>query len=276
MLQARILQRLALAVPSFLPSISLFGGTSIGAFLACSLARGDSPGALIEQFVNQAPSIFRPKTIARVSDALYSAGGLETFAGQFFGNLKLSELSKRILVPAFRLDPGPATTPRQWAMQFFTNDDGLTVAEACLRSGAAPTYFPTRNGYIDGGVGVNSPSMACLAAALSSRGGSQDLAAIRILSIGTGLNPEYLAGDKDWGEIEWAPKIVDICIDGTVGIADFQTRQILGPSYRRIQPLLPRVIDLDDASALMDLIRIGDELDLSADARWILDSFIGQ
>jgi hypothetical protein len=102
----------------------------------------------------------------------------------------------------------------------------------------------------------------------------QTLDALRLLSIGTGLNPAYLAGDRlDWGKVQWARPIVDAMIDGTMGVADYQCTRLLSERYHRLQPVLAEVIPLDAADQIERLVAIAQEVDLGATIDWLQKSF---
>ena len=47
-------------------------------------------------------------------------------------------------------------------------DNMLDVADAAMRSTAAPTYFGIYQGYVDGGVFANNPSMVALTRSISA------------------------------------------------------------------------------------------------------------
>jgi predicted acylesterase/phospholipase RssA len=55
---ARLLQRLALAAPSFLDKVDLFAGTSTGGILALGLAAGFKPEELVALYLQNATRIF--------------------------------------------------------------------------------------------------------------------------------------------------------------------------------------------------------------------------
>ena len=59
--------------------------------------------------------------------------------------------------------------------------------------------------------------------------------------------PTYIDGSNlDWGLAKWAPYLMDLMQDGTVDVPHFQGTQILGDRYHRVQPVLPRKVELDD------------------------------
>ncbi len=146
----------------------------------------------------------------------------------------------------------------------------VSVVDAALRTSAAPTFFPIYQGFIDGGVIANNPSMCALAQALSAVAGSQSLRDIRLLSVGTGANPKYLEQkDEDWGLMQWAPNLVSLMLEGSVGLADYQCRQALQKRYHRLNPYLPIPIGLDGIAEIPRLKDIAARENLTETVRWL-------
>jgi hypothetical protein len=59
-----------------------------------------------------------------------------------------------------------------------------------------------------------------------------------MLSIGTGTVLSYVKGKShDWGLAQWAQPLINLLLDASMGIADYQCRQILGTErYHRVAP----------------------------------------
>jgi patatin-like phospholipase/acyl hydrolase len=214
---------------------------------------------------------------------------------EYFGNTLLGELkwadSMRVAVPAFLLDSGKsAGPPRRWKPKIFHNFPGddsdamEPVVKVALATSAAPTYFPTFDGYIDGGVYANNPSMIALAQSQDARAiaNPPPLKSLAILSLGTGLRPIYIAGNKDWGWGQWAKPIVDVMMDGAMGVADFQCRQLLGRRYHRLNPVLPPRLSakLDDVNRVDAIVRFAESNDdaikstVAETVQWIKDIWL--
>lgn len=277
-----VLERLAEAVPDFLTKLDLFAGTSTGSVLALGLAAGYTPDRGTRLYGELAGEVFAPAVQNRlpaIGYALrpkYSNALLERVLAEQFGDLTLGELEKKVLVAAFNLDRNPFDPQRvrSWMPKFFNNfqqDDleerGVDVA---LRSAAAPTYFPSHKGHVDGGVVANNPSVAAMAQALDPRTGSQKLEDVVLLSLGTGRVPEYMPQpDIRWGWLQWARPILPMMMDGSVAVAHYQASRFLGARYHRFDPILPRPIAVDDATALDELRRVGQEADLTATIEWL-------
>ncbi|HWQ12663.1 MAG TPA: patatin-like phospholipase family protein [Roseiflexaceae bacterium] len=294
---ARLLARLSAAVPGFLDTVDLFAGTSTGGILALGLAAGITPAELAELYRINGPNIFDDSWLDNLRD-------LGNLAGAQYDNRKLRRvlqrvfeqehhvvmlddlLPKKVLVPTFDLDDSDdprrkAGKPRSWKPKFFHNypgpdsDGQERIVDVAMRTSAAPTYFPAADGYIDGGVVVNNPAMSALAQAINDQTGGRSLADLRLFSLGTGYNPTFIAGrNLDWGFGQWARPLIGLMIDGVMGVADYQCRQLLGErQYHRLDCMLPTVIALDEYRKVGDLVRFADELDLGETIEWLQTSF---
>jgi patatin-like phospholipase/acyl hydrolase len=282
---ATLLGRLADERPSFLEGIDLVAGTSTGGILALGLGAGLSPHALADLYRENARRIFDDslwddlKDLGRAIGADYGNKRLKRLLEATFADLTLGDLRLRVLVPAFDLDAeASGTRLRSWKPKFFHNfpgedsDRGERVVDVALRTSAAPTYFPSYQGFIDGGVVANNPSMAAVAQALDPRAAGRALADLRLLSLSTGRQEEYLRGKRhDWGWGQWARPLVALMVSGTMGVADFQCLQLLGTRYHRIDPVLARHVDLDDVGedALGDLTLEARAVDLAPALAWL-------
>ncbi len=279
-----LLERLEAAVPGFLAKIDLFAGTSTGGILALGLAAGVTPTQARSLYEVQGPEVFANTVLDNVRDlghaigAQYSNANLKQVLGDFFGAKTLGDLPHKVLISSFDLDNGadnPAAL-RTWKPKFFHNfpgpgtDSAALVVDVALRTSAAPSFFPTYQGYTDGGVAAGNPSMAALAQALEPTTGGQALADVSLLSLGTGRNNQFLAvQDADWGWVQWAPHIIDIMLGGNAGVADYECRQVLGPRYHRLDPLLPETINLGDVDKIPRLAEIAERVMLEATIDWL-------
>jgi patatin-like phospholipase/acyl hydrolase len=287
---ARLLARLDQQAPGFLQRVDLIAGTSTGGILALGLAAGVAPQELVQLYYDKGPLIFDDswldnlKDLGGVSGAQYDNQNLKQVLSEIFqqrGVTTLDDLPKRVLIPTFDLDDGqdPGRKPgklRSWKPKFFHNYPGPEsdghehIVDVAMRTSAAPTYFPSYGHYIDGGVVANNPSMAALAQAINDKTGRQNLADVRLLSLGTGMNPTYIAGaDHDWGYAQWARPLIGLMLDGMMGVAEYECFQILDSRYHRLNCMLEQVIPLDGYQKVDELIRYADELDTADTVAWI-------
>ena len=283
-----LLERLEAARPGWLSKVDLFAGTSTGGILALGLAAGISPTQARKLYEENGRRVFADSLLDDLKDlgntvgAEYANAGLRDVLTAEFGNQTLGDLPKKILISSFDLDNAPADpqTLRTWKPKFFHNFPGAgsdaaeRVVDVALRTSAAPTFFPLVQGYIDGGVAANNPSMCALAQALDEETGGQKLSDLVLLSVGTGSVSQFLtAQDADWGWVQWARPIIEIMLTGNEGVADYQSSRLLGKRYHRLDILLPDNIPLDAVSRVPELVALAERADLSATTQWLTRAF---
>jgi patatin-like phospholipase/acyl hydrolase len=277
-LTARILSRIVERVPDFLTKVDLFAGTSTGSLLTIGLAKGLSPDEIVTLYRERSSEIF-PTSLWHnieylwgVAGAIYRTRNRHDAIYPSIGDVTLNDLLPRhVLVATFDLDSHNEphyvadAVPRTWKAKFFHNfagsdsDGDQKAIDVIMRSSAAPVYFPIYQGYIDGGVVANNPSMCALAQAINAPTGHQNLHDIVLLSIGTGIRLEYIPSqDGDWGLAQWGLKLLDLLFDAGSGLADYQCSQLLDQCYWRTNPYLHTNIGLDAVDQIDNLIAIAD------------------
>lgn len=287
-----LLERLSKELAGWLDKVQLVAGTSTGGLLALGLANGVTLATMHELYVKKGIEVFQDTALDDLLDlgklvgADYSIGGLEKNVKEILGEATtLKDLARaKVLITAFDLDNSddPAWQPtaaRTWKPKIFhsfhgENSDEHRVAwKVGLYTSAAPTYFPTVDGYVDGGVFAPNPAMCALAQTQDKRyGPPARLDDVVLLSLGTGTNLQWVAGAvKDWGYAQWAKPLVSLMLDGTAGVADYQCKQILGDRYHRLAPVFPAntKIDMDDVDQMETMIEFAAEVDLSETVQWL-------
>lgn len=281
-----VLRRLEAERPGFISACDLFAGTSVGGIIALALAAGLSIDELIDLFRIHPGEIFPRQGLAgklrnsALAGTRYSNEGLAGLLRARFGSLRLGDVGKGALAVAFSLDRKCAEGPgRSWGPKFFHNLDPVTgdldalCWKVALYTSAAPTYFPSVDGFIDGGVAVNDPSMCAYSLARNAlkRDGRGD-EHICLLSIGTLRNARYIDKDSSgWGLIEWSPYILPLLMDAQSGIAEYQCRTALGERYLRLNSGFPQgtSVGLDDIESLPLIARLAEELELTGALSWL-------
>ncbi len=293
LLTAVLLERIVAAFPQFIANVDLIAGTSTGGIIAISLASGLAPADVVDLYRNDGPAIFDASWVRNIKDlgdltgAKYDNTNLHQILTRRFGAaLTLGALRKKVVVPAFDLDNSQdpyyaAAVPagsvmRTWRPKFFHNfpgpdSDGDQLAvDVAMRTSAAPTYFPSYQHYVDGGVVANNPSMAAVAQALDTGTGGQQLGDLRVLSLGTGAVSQYIGGGNlDWGLGQWAGNFVPMMMGGVAGVADYQCQRLLGQRYCRLDPELAANIAMDDVSQIPTLAQMAAAVDIGPIVAWL-------
>lgn len=289
LISARLLHRLNThpEIAGWLESADLLAGTSTGGLLALGLAWGKTPDEICELYLRKGRAIFDDslwdniRDLGRTVGAQYSNRRLKAELKRLFGDARLKELRKKVAIPAFDLDNEAEPEARTWKPKIFHNfagpdsDGDARIADVALYTSAAPTYFPSADGYIDGGVFANNPSIVALAQAISKRNRAGERAAlddVALLSVGTGVSLTYIRGGRlDWGYAQWIKPLLGVLTDGVAGIADYQARQLLDERYHRLQIVFPpgELIPMDAVKKLGRMDRIASDFNLEAAVRWI-------
>ncbi len=273
-LSVEILSRIIIKYPNFLNEIDLFAGTSTGAIIAALLAKGIPIDELKKLYSKEiADKIFSNSNFNFIKPK-FNNTSLKRFISNYFDdNFKINDFKKYIFIPAFYL--GDEDT-KSWKPVFFNNlsknnTTSILARDAILASCAAPTYFPSYNNYIDGGVVANSPTAISIATTLSSlpKYRKED---ILLLSIGTGDSPERIIGKTHkWGILQWSfhpfakmkSPLLALLMDGMSNLEDLYCKEFLKENYFRINPQVSKFIDLDDYKFIPYLKNIGEKCDLS-------------
>ncbi len=283
LLSVILLERLEARHPGMMDQVDLYAGTSTGGLLALGLAAGRTPTEARRLYEVYGRQVFQDSILDDVRDlgkltgAEYSLNPLREVLTEQFGDMTLGDLKHKVLISAFDLDSGlTGSQPRAWKAKFFHNfpgpdsDAAFRVVDVAIYTAAAPTYFPTVDGYVDGGVVAGNPSVCALAQALHLSTGGQMLEDLVLLSIGTGHNPRFLtAQNADWGLAQWAPHMISLMMEGSSGLADYQCRQLLGESYLRLNPRLSVEMDMDDVSKIPELQQLASQFDLDDAYSWL-------
>lgn len=281
-----LLQRIV-SVPgleNFLNDIDLVAGTSSGGLIALGLAHQVNLTELRNLFINSGPKIFDDSwlddlvDLGKLRGADYAISPLRRELQRLFGSATLGQLKKRVLITSFDLD-NEDPYRRTWKPKLFHNFNGrgndrsAPVYRVGLYTSAAPTYFPSVDGYIDGGVYASNPSMCALAQTQDKRySPTPSIDQVVLFSLGTGTSLQYIKGrSHDWGYVQWVKPLMNLMLDGTTGIADYQCRQILDDRYQRFAPAFPpgQSVPMDDAAKIPYLIEFAESLSIRKAVNWL-------
>jgi len=290
-----LLQRIT-ATPgleNFLKSIDFITGTSTGGLLTLGIAHGLDLETIRDVYVKEGPIIFDDSwldnlvDLGKIRGADYSIKPLRKVLKKLLEDITLGQLKKRVLVTAFDLDnEDPDPEKRTWKPKLFHNfpgpntDRDIPAVNVGLYTSAAPTYFPSVDGYIDGGVCAINPSVCALAQTQDRRyKPNPPLNNIVLFSLGTGASLEYIAGKThNWGYAKWIKPLIRLMFDGTAGIADYQCNQILGHRYHRLAPVFPAgvTIPMDDIKKIPFMIEFSEALKINNTIKWLKNTWIAR
>lgn len=275
----------------FFNKVDLIAGTSTGGLLALGLANNMNPLVMQKIYMDEGKKIFDDSWLDDVKDlgkligADYDITNLEKVLKRIFGNIKLKSLRKKVLVTAFDLDnESKDASKRSWKPKLFHNFDGvdsdgeMPAYKVGLYTSAAPTFFPSVDGYIDGGVFASNPSMCALSQSQDTRciPSPPKLGEVALLSLGTGISLNYIQGKSlDWGEAQWVKPLISLMMDGVNGIADYQCKQILKDNYYRLSPVFPKnvTIEMDSFKQIPYMKEFAEQLDLEPVKNWIINKW---
>ncbi|MDH3206132.1 MAG: patatin-like phospholipase family protein [Gemmatimonadota bacterium] len=269
----------------------LIAGTSVGGMAAIGLAHGLTPTELRNLFYNRGPIMFEDslfddiRNVGRLFGAEFSTKNRREVLDDVLQDTLLKDLRQKVLIPTFDLhDPKTG----RWQAKFFHNfvaeegkkpntDRERRASDVALYTSAAPTYFPSAGGYVDGGLVANNPAMAALAQTqdMNYRGWREGFEGIVLLSIGTGIPRNYVEGDeRDWGYVQWGKHLATAVDDGLIGVTDYQCKQLLRGEYRRVDCPFPPgenvgVEEYEKRDYLVEIGETGMHNELHEAARWI-------
>lgn len=285
-LSIRIFKRLCDRYPTLLDNVDLFAGTSTGSLIALPLAYGLSPNE-IDNFYSYKNTkyIFSPKRNNLFRPKYSNKHLANVFLDYVPKETTLNDLKKYVIIPSFNVK---GYTKPVWEIVFFNNlqDNAISktyALDAVLASCAAPTYFPSHKGFIDGGVIANSPTTPSIILSKSTFKSITKFDDIKLLSIGTGDTPDYIKSNTtNWGVMQWAinspfkikTMILDVALERKVDLEDMYCNELLKNNYFRINPTLHSTITLDDYRRVHELKEFGDSIDLSAAYNFIENIFL--
>lgn len=266
-----ILERIVKKYPHFLDSIDLFTGTSNGGMTAAGLAFGRSPSICRTVTELCSKTIFgETQTYTSINKAKYSNKYLKMLCDEVFKNKRLSDAPKKLVIPALQMK-------NSIDLAIFHNlDDNYDdqrvderASDVVMRTIAAPIYFPSFQGFVDGGMFAHDPSTIALTCAMSNLGHPIDN--IVMLSLGTGwVDHEYKSDtDYDWGYKQWLPKLPTVLWDSMVLKSQWMCEKLLAERFLRVNPTLDSDIAMDDPNQIAILTEIANNFDID-----FIDNFI--
>ena len=251
----------------------MIAGTSTGSIIAVAIACEIEPIRILELYRLHGSNIFSKKysffknKVVSAMRSLYDKNYLRMVLRDTFGDRKLGDINKPLLIPATDIGYGGVHVFKSNYSQDFTRDHHVLVSDAVLASCSAPTYFDPEkvNEYLlaDGGLWANNPSLAAVIDAQKRLG--IDLSDIRILSLGTGhAKTSYgVNTNRKWGLLrgwkgpEFISFMMSLQAQSTYNYLQLMlgSDQLLRLDFESDLPL-----PLDDHTAIDDLISRADRV----------------
>jgi uncharacterized protein len=247
-------------------NFDLIVGTSTGGIIAAGLGAGLSAADIVEFYCAEMGNIFPGRTKLRSIRQLvrpkYHPDGLERALQRVFGGMLLGESRVPLVIPSYDIGENNVylfKTPHHPRLR---RDRLVPIWQVAMATSAAPTFFPAFDlpgeavRLVDGGVWANNPAMVGVVEAVSMF--SQQLAAIRVLSIGTTAEVHARSRDLDHGGLlQWArsPNVVRTLLTGQSIGAFTQVQHLLGSANaHRLNPPAPAGLGRLDAVDPRDLL----------------------
>ena len=292
-MSARLVARLLEQQENLVSKTQVFGGTSIGAYLAAGLAMGVPIDEIEDMMQRVTTKTFDRSLFDKISNLwgwdapAYSTRFIKSELKKIFGEKTIGDLKKKIIIASFQLSKRTASYPAAWTPVFFHNigraaggtaghSKELKIYDALLRSSAAPTYFPIYQNHIDGGIIANNPSMAMISQIIHSKAAKID--EIVCLSVGTGYETRHLdVQNGKWGLIQWLRpnrrfgngNLIHLLMDGPGDANHFYAKTILAAHYHRLQIQMVEAIGMSESKRMDELLEIADKESLDSALAWL-------
>jgi len=174
----------------------LIVGTSTGGIIALGLGLGMTAHDVLGFYKQYGPEVFPGHPILRhlrqVVQSKYSASPLKQALIETFGERRLGESTKRLVIPSVDLISGNVYLFKTAHRSNYRNDYRVKAVDVAMATAAAPTYFPIhwfQSGLplVDGGMWANNPTGLAVVEAIGPL--DWDRSEIRILSLGCTTEP---------------------------------------------------------------------------------------
>ena len=247
----------------------LIVGTSTGGIIALGLGLGLSVKDVLSFYEEHGPSIFKGSRVARglrqIGISKYNANPLREALRSVFGDRKLGESTKRLVVPSCNLETGDVHIWKTSHHPRLERDYKASVVEVALSTAAAPTYFPTHRSsagipLVDGGMWANNPVGVALVEATGILEWPRN--SLRVLSLGcttTALSTGVLR-NRALGWLFWRMKVTDVLMaaqsSGALGMATHLVSD--RDNLVRISPSVSQAFTLDNVREIRSLKGLGD------------------
>ncbi len=250
----------------------LIAGTSTGSIIAAGLAFGMKASEIADLYKKHGTQIFprRGTPCFGLWRSRYNNHYLRSLLKEVFGDRTLGQVKTPLILPTTDVGNGCVHVFKSAYDEGFVRDRDVLIRDAVMASCSAPTYFdPFPVGtYLlaDGGLWANSPSLVAVIDAKRRLG--QNLDALKVLSIGTGVGRSFFLQKKRWWHqiqgwgfaARWGRgKFISMLLNLQAETANNMTKLLLRPEQLlRINFDSDRALSLDDPTDMHDLVSRAD------------------
>jgi len=225
----------------------LIVGTSTGGIITLGLSVGYSPREILEFYVSNHLQIFNKGLITNLRHYFqnkYSPQALEKSLKKYFGDKRLSDCCKKIVVPSYNMSDDDVYIFKTPHHKRLKRDYKIPLWKVGMATSAAPTYFPTFNEIdnirlIDGGVWANNPTMVGIIEALSLF--NVDISSIKVFSLGTTNELKSRPANLNSGGLwQWKKDASNVLMHSqSIAINNIASHIIGKDNILRIDPSVP-------------------------------------
>ena len=243
----------------------LIVGTSTGGIIALGLGLGLSAKEVLAFYEEFGPSIFNDDRRLPWRRSKYNSNPLQKALNVCFGDKKLGDSEKRLVIPSLNLNNGEVYIYKTAHHPRLERDYKKSAVDVALATTAAPIYFPIHQSadgtpLIDGGVWANNPACVSVVEAIGVLDWPRD--SLKILSLGCTTEPLNV----NWGTrfsrgfSYWAPRLASVFMNsqsyGALGMAELLAGR---DNVIRIDPCVQHgMFSLDDTTKISPLKGFGD------------------
>jgi uncharacterized protein len=270
-LTLKLLEKIEERRPGFLDAVDIFAGTSAGAINSSLLATRATPqegfAAIRKQWARMWRQTPDPVCLLLGLTGRYpvtpNTPMLDSLR-DLLGDVKLGAVGRKIVIPALRLDNrAQVKEERRWGIRVFSNflaeapeaDDLLR--DVVVRSASAPVVWPSHQGYADGGLFANNPSLLALSHAMDHLDVNDDQ--FRVLSIGTGQKYSYIESTRgNLGYQQWLldptqpMALVQAVMDCNSAAISYSCSRIMQDNFFRLDPKLGESLLANDLTPAIE------------------------
>ena len=247
----------------------LIVGTSTGGIIALGLGLGLSAEEMLGFYEKYGPTLFkgnrRLRWLRSLGTSKYSSAPLEEALRSCFGEKRLGDSEKRLVIPSLNLENGEVYIYKTAHHPRLERDYKEKAIDVALKTAAAPTYFPTHRSaagtpLIDGGMWANNPVGMAVVEAITLLDWPRDT--LKVLSLGCTTEPlnVNLGRNAPLGQLYWVTKFVNVFMHAQ-SHASLGTAKLLAGygNIVRVDPSMARgKFSLDKASAIPSLKGLGE------------------